>query len=498
MMINENIKEITMISNKKNLVSSIIVQVVTIISGLVVPRLIISTFGSGINGLVSSITQFLSFISLFEGGVGAVVLVSLYKPIENRDFDSIGNIVFECDAFFKKLSIGFIIYTAVLMVMYPMLASDYSFIFTGTLILVLSVTIFVQYMFSIKYKLFLQANQKLYIVNTITSLSLVINIVFTFIVIKVFPSIHLVKLFASLIFLFQVIAYRTYVARNEELYSENKTRDGRFIADKKSAFGQNLAHFINMNSDVIVLTLFATLADVSVYTVYMLVFTALRNLFASGINSYQTLFGKYLASNEQENLKKSFYKCRDNFLYISIAVFATTLLLINQFVKLYTTSVVDANYYQPTFALFMCIAQFIYILREPYRVLVLAAGKFKETNIGSYLEAILNLSISILLVRKFGLIGVALGTFVAILYRYAYLLIYIHKEIIHTKFMDSIVEIFISIIIFGVNIFLYKLNFITIDSFVAFAVWGTVVFSINLLCSFVLNRIMNAVKNRKW
>ena len=39
-------------------------------------------FGSEINGLVSSITQFLSFISLLEGGLGAVVLAELYLPIE--------------------------------------------------------------------------------------------------------------------------------------------------------------------------------------------------------------------------------------------------------------------------------------------------------------------------------------------------------------------------------------------------------------------------------
>lgn len=71
-------------NNRKNLITSIVYQFSVIISGLILPRLLISTFGSEINGLVSSITQFLSFITLFEGGVGAAVLAELYLPIEKK------------------------------------------------------------------------------------------------------------------------------------------------------------------------------------------------------------------------------------------------------------------------------------------------------------------------------------------------------------------------------------------------------------------------------
>ena len=57
-------------------------QLMTLISGLIVPRLILSTFGSEANGLVSSLTQFLNYISLVEGGIGSVVLTALYRPLE--------------------------------------------------------------------------------------------------------------------------------------------------------------------------------------------------------------------------------------------------------------------------------------------------------------------------------------------------------------------------------------------------------------------------------
>ena len=38
-------------------------------------------YGSDVNGLVSSITQFLGYIALVEGGVGGVIRAALYKPL---------------------------------------------------------------------------------------------------------------------------------------------------------------------------------------------------------------------------------------------------------------------------------------------------------------------------------------------------------------------------------------------------------------------------------
>ncbi len=60
-----------------NVGCTMLCQLVTFISGLIVPRLILSTFGSEANGLVSSITQFLNYIALVEGEL-AVWFLQLY------------------------------------------------------------------------------------------------------------------------------------------------------------------------------------------------------------------------------------------------------------------------------------------------------------------------------------------------------------------------------------------------------------------------------------
>ena len=71
-------KKVTLV----NIVSNIILQIVTILSGFVIPKLILEYFGSNVNGLVSSLNQFLSYINLLEGGITGVVAANMYKPLK--------------------------------------------------------------------------------------------------------------------------------------------------------------------------------------------------------------------------------------------------------------------------------------------------------------------------------------------------------------------------------------------------------------------------------
>ena len=60
-------------------------QLLAVVSSLILPRYFLSYFGSETNGLVNSITQFLSYIALLDLGVGAVFQSALYKPLAQND-----------------------------------------------------------------------------------------------------------------------------------------------------------------------------------------------------------------------------------------------------------------------------------------------------------------------------------------------------------------------------------------------------------------------------
>ena len=80
-----------------NIITSLLLQFVIIINGFVVPKIIISSYGSSVNGLIASIGQFLSYIALLDSGFTAVVKSELYKPIAEKNISKINNILKSAD-----------------------------------------------------------------------------------------------------------------------------------------------------------------------------------------------------------------------------------------------------------------------------------------------------------------------------------------------------------------------------------------------------------------
>lgn len=60
-----------------NMVFGLIYQVIAIICGLITPRLILATFGSTYNGVISSATQFLNMINILTLGITGTTRVAL-------------------------------------------------------------------------------------------------------------------------------------------------------------------------------------------------------------------------------------------------------------------------------------------------------------------------------------------------------------------------------------------------------------------------------------
>ena len=77
----------------KNTLCSLLQHLCTILCGLILPREILIRYGSDMNGLVLSITRFLSYTALLELGIGAVIPAALYSPLAVRDFEKVSAIL---------------------------------------------------------------------------------------------------------------------------------------------------------------------------------------------------------------------------------------------------------------------------------------------------------------------------------------------------------------------------------------------------------------------
>ncbi len=161
---------------KLNTVTSLSLEVITIISGFILPRMIMEEYGSSINGLVNSISHFIGIIAFLELGVGKVVQSSLYKPLANKDNDQISCIIVSAGRFFNRIAKIMLAYLFILIVIYPFISGQqFSWVFSATLIAAMSISAFAQYYFGIVNRLLLTADQKGYIQYTAQIVTLTLN-----------------------------------------------------------------------------------------------------------------------------------------------------------------------------------------------------------------------------------------------------------------------------------------------------------------------------------
>lgn len=419
-----------------NSIFSLLLQATTIISGLILPRLIISTLGSDVNGLVTSLSQFLNFVTLFEGGIGAVIMANLYRPLAERNTEQISSTVKTTRQFYQKISYIFIAYAIGVALIYPLIVrSNFTYGYIASLALILAVSIFVQYNLSLSLKLLLNADKKVALTSLIQIIVVTLNTTATALILNIFPNIHVVKIATATIYLLQPILYSAFVKKYYSLNHHIKP-DKALLKNRWSGFGINLASFIHYNTDVIVLTLFTNLDIVSVYSVYALVTTGLRQIIQAISRGIIPSLGNAYASKNTKNLYKIFDKYETVTFLLTFLLFAVGALLITPFVALYTHGVTDANYYQPLLGVLLILAEGVCCLREPYVNMAYSANRFKDVTKHAILEAALNIVISVALVFKFGVIGVAIGTLISMLYRTTFHVWYTKKIIPKWKYSN--------------------------------------------------------------
>lgn len=439
----------------KNIVSSLFQQLVVVICGLILPRAIIRNFGSNVNGLISSITQFLSYITLLEAGIGPVIKSVLYKPIANKDKNQIEKILKSAQKFFNVISYIFIGYLIILCFVYPTLVNaEFSKGYTISLLIIISISTFAEYFFGMVYKLYLQAEQKTYITANIQSITTIFNTVFSVILIKFGVNIQIVKLVSAFIFVLRPIIQNIYVKKKYSINLKNITEKYE-LKQKWDGLAQHIAAVIYGNTDITLLTIFSNTLEVSVYGVYSYIVKGVHNLVQGLTGGIDASFGDMYAKDEQENLNKNFKIYEFAYFTMITIVYICTFCLILPFIQIYTKGITDTNYYRPIFAYIIVISEYMWAIRLPYSSLTLAVGHFKETQKGAWLEAINNIVISTILVIKFGINGVAIGTLVSTMIRTFEFISHASKQILVRKqfyayshlFITAIETILVSIII---------------------------------------------------
>lgn len=471
-----------------NAISSLLLQVVSMFFGLIVPRLVIGTFGSDVNGLVSSITQFLSYITLFEAGIGGVTRALLYRPLAQGDRVQVSGLIKSTESFFKRLGGQYLLYALLLSVAYPLVINNsFDVLFTGSMVLILAASTFVQYYFGIPYSILLQADQRNYISVSLQIITVVLNGLLTILLIKLGFGLHAVKVGSAIIYILRPLALRYYVIRKYKIIKDVESVPLP-SEQKRAGVFHNIAWFLRTNSSVAILTILTDLASVSVYSVYYLIASSLSKIVTSITSGTEAMFGNIMATEEPDYTKRMFGRFIFLMNMISVIIFSTAACVIIPFIRLYTQKITDANYILPSLGVFVLASEFFYCVRKPYHDIITAAGHFNETKSSAVIEVILTIGLAILLVTKFGVAGVAAASVIALLYRTVYFIVYINSNIINFPAIKSFKYLLITLLQGFLSLLLFEVLFdINVNSYVVWIAYAIVAFLLSSTVTIALS-----------
>lgn len=476
-----------------NTAFNLLEQLISVICGLILPRLILSTLGSQYNGLTSSITQFLSCAVLLRSGIGGATRAALYKPMAEENHDEINAIVRATDIFMKKIALilaGSIVLFATI---YPLLVqNEFGWFFTFSLFLIIGASTFAESFFGITYLIVLQADQRLWVTSLLRCICYIVNTALGAALLLNGCSIHAVKGVSAMVYVAYPIILGAYVRRRYKI-DKNVAPNNKAIAQRWDAFWQQVAIFVTTNTAVMVLTAFTNMLEVSVYAVYNMVFDGLRRVLAAFTNGLEAAFGNMIAKKEEKLLRENVAIVETLIYGISTWLYSCALLLIFGFVSVYTRGVTDVDYIRPAFAYVIILACFFNGIRIPYQLVVQAAGHYKQTKKGAIIEPIINLTVSIVLTSKYGLIGVAIGSLTSTLFRTIQYSIYMSRNIVKRNPFVVVYRIMVSFLECALTVAI--IHTLMLEAPVDYLTWGynavisaVVCLIVVAICSFLFFR----------
>lgn len=425
----------------KNTIASIIMQLVTMVIGLILPRLYLYAFGSEINGLVSSITQFIAYFTLVEAGVASATTVSLYIPLAEKNETRVNQILSTAKNFYFKIGYIFSGLVIGLALLYPLFLSTKSLSSSeiGLLVLVLGFNGSFDFFTLSRYRALLTADQKYYIVANATTIANLINFVLVFVSIKLSFGIVAVRTVALTTYILRSLILNLYVKRYYTYVDYSVVPDNNALSKRWDAMILQLLGLAQTSMPVIMLTFFTKdLKVVSVYSIYNMVASSVLMLLNAITNGFAAAFGDMIARKESETLKKAYGEYEVIFFSLMVWSYSCMNILYIPFIRLYTSGITDANYIQPSIALLFVLNGLTYNFKTPAGTLIGSAGVFRETKPATIIQTVIAVVLSLILTPIWGVLGLLIALIISNLYRDVELIIFMSKNVTKVHYKQTL------------------------------------------------------------
>ena len=441
-------------SSFKNMITAVSSNVLTIIVGLVAQAVFIKILGSeylGLNGLFSNV---ISMLGIVELGMGSAIIYNMYKPIAENDHEKIKSLMH----FYKK---SYLIITLIISIIGIMIIP-----FINYIVDIESVKVYVNvylvyilflleticsYILSYKRSM-LYADQKEYITNIIhMGYTIIVNTMqltflyfthdyYLYLIIKV-----IMRLVENIVISSYVNRRYSYLLDNNVTKLDSKTEKDIF-QKIKALFFHKIGGFIVSGTDNIIISKYLGLVTVGLYSNYYMIINAVQTVINHIIQATRASVGNLLVTESKTKQFDIFNKIRFVNFWISCFSSICIFIIMDSFITIW----IGYKFVLPTKVLLVLVINFFIVSsRSTYGAFKEAAGIFYEDRFVPIIESLLNIVLSIIFVKKFGLMGVFMGTVASglVLWCYSYPK-YVYKNLFGRSYYDYIKETIYYLIVF--------------------------------------------------
>lgn len=440
-------------NSTKNMYTGLIYQVLVLVFRFITRTVFIKCLGTeylGINGLFSNI---LTLLSLADLGIGGALVYSLYEPIAKKDEARQKVIVQYLHKLYIIIGIAILVIGIVLLPFLKYIIKDnVTFININLVFLVYVFQTASTYLFFPSKVEFLCANQKRYLYNKIANIIVILSNLAQILILVIFKNFYL--------YLFTVIMFNIFQAylvsrKTNKLYPfiTKKTNKQLTKEEKKNIFKDcgslmiyRMNYIVLTATDNIIISKYLGLNIVGLYSNYVLITNSITNILSTFFDSISASIGD-LQTNSTKDKDYKVFKLTNFITAVCFGIFSVGIyVLANDFIKLWLG---DAYILSTAFVAMISINLYIEGLRKFLSTYRTTHGLFRETKFVPLVGMIINIVASIILVKKIGLLGVLLGTFISNMLTFMWVEPYIiYKKVFHKNPFKYYIRNIIYIIFF--------------------------------------------------
>jgi len=385
-------------------------------------------------GLSGLFTNILSMLSLVELGVGPAITFSLYKSLADGDEETTKSLMRLYQKAYRIIGVAILTLGLLFTPIYPLLIKDTAGI--GNLDLIYWLYVIntgISYFYSYKVSLVI-ADQNQYIKN-IGHYAAYVLMHIAQAMILIFTQNYILFLVCQIAFTFAEnlilsrVADRMYpFLRDKKVRPLEKRETAPIVRNIKAMLCHNIGNMVVNSTDNILISRFFGLVLSGAYSNYALVLQAVRNILARAFDAVQASVGNLYAQGNQQRLKqiydRLYFLCFWLFGFCAIAL----LCLMQPFISLFF----GERYLLDSLTLVMLVISFYTMgMRSVLHVMRAAAGLYYRDWFKPIAESAVNLIASVILLKRFGVAGVFMGTIVSTVFIGTWVEAYIvHKHML--------------------------------------------------------------------